>query len=104
MRRTRPTPTEVLRVQRILERQPAFRAQLARKILLEKRTGETVRMGEGSITVAQRLLDCANNPERAHVTDVLRVAIEVLGTGGPRSSDRFGERPTLPPAPSTAQE
>jgi type I restriction enzyme, R subunit len=48
MRRTRPTPTEVLRIEKILRVQPAFRAQLARKILLEKRRGETVRVGEGN--------------------------------------------------------
>jgi hypothetical protein len=104
MRRTRPTPTEVLRIEKILRVQPAFRAQFARKILLEKRTGETVRVGEGSVTVAQRLLDSGKNPERVHVREVLRVAIEVIGTRGPRSSIQTAERPILPPAHPTAQE
>lgn len=82
--RTKPTPTELARVEKILKGQPAFIAHLGPKKRIEKRTGEVVAFHAGTFAVAETLMARKYNPERAHVRIVLRVAAELFEIGGRR--------------------
>jgi hypothetical protein len=80
--RTKPTATELARVERVLVTQPAFASHLGPKLYVEKRTGERVSFHVGTIAVAEAMIAAKLNPERERVGVVLRVAIEVFGIRG----------------------
>lgn len=83
-KRSEPTVTELSRVEKILERDPAVRRRLGPKTTLAcKRSGEPVYFAAETIAVAQALMARKLSPERAHVRKVLGVAVKVLGTGCP---------------------
>ena len=78
-KRTTPTVTELLRVQKVLEADRALSRLLGPKsALVAKRTGEPVYFAPETITVAQALRARDLNPERTSVGTVLGVAHEVL--------------------------
>lgn len=78
-KRTGPTFSELLRVERILERDPAVRRRLGRKTtLVRKRTGERTWFAPEVLAVAQAMMNGELGPERAHVRQVLAVAVRVL--------------------------
>lgn len=77
--RTRPTATELARVEEILSSQPAFATHLGLKIPSRKRTHEPVSFHEGTIRVVQFMMSEKLDPERAHVRVVVRVAAEQFG-------------------------
>jgi len=78
-KRTGPTFSELLRVERILERDPAVRRRLGRKTtLVRKRTGERTWFAPEVLAVAQAMMNGRLGPERAHVRQVLSVAVRVL--------------------------
>ena len=81
-RRTRPTATELGRVEKIMEAQVPFRTRLGPKVPVTKRTGEVVSLSAGTIAVAEGMIAKRLNPERAQVGIILRVAVEVFGVGG----------------------
>jgi hypothetical protein len=83
-RRTRSTPTvtELARIERVLEADPALRARLGTKTSPErKRNGEVVHFAPEVVAVAVELIARPLNPERLPVRKVLSVAAEVLGIG-----------------------
>ena len=80
-RRTKPTPTELLRVQRVLESEPAFRECLGPSVAVTKRTGEIVTVSSASMAVAESMMARGLNPERARVAALLKVAVDVLRPG-----------------------
>jgi hypothetical protein len=91
-RRSDPTVTQLQRVEKVLEADPALSARLAPKTReARKRNGEMARFAPEAVAVAQALIARRLDPERAHVRVVLAVAVEVLGiigaedTAGPLS-------------------
>ena len=80
--RTKATPTELARVQKILEEQPAFAAHLGPKKPIEKRTGEVVSFHVGAFGVVEAVIQRNLNPERSRTRVVLRVVCEVFGISG----------------------
>jgi hypothetical protein len=71
--------TELARVERVLESDPATRARLGPKTCpTRKRNGDLVYFTDATLTVAQGLMARRLSPERAHVREVLRVAVDVL--------------------------
>lgn len=83
-KRTGPTFSELLRIEKILEGDPAVRRRLGRKTtLVRKRTGERTWFAAEVLAVAQAMMTQRLGPERAHVRKVLGVAVKVLGTGCP---------------------
>ena len=79
--RTTPSATELTRVQKILEAQPAFQTHLGAEKPVEKRTGEVVPIRLGTFAVAEEMMSRRLDPERARVRVVVRVAAEVFGIG-----------------------
>jgi hypothetical protein len=85
-KRTAPTVTELSRVEKVLEADPAVRRRLGPKTaLVRKRSGEPVHFAAEVVAVAQAVMNQKGNPERAHVRTVLRVAADVLGIVGTTS-------------------
>lgn len=74
-KRTVPSVTELARVERILEREPALRPYLLgpKSSPARKRTGEIVYFAEPTVTVALEMMAKKLSPERAHVRQVLRL-------------------------------
>ncbi len=86
-KRTAPTVTELARVEKVLEADPAIRRMLGPKTsTIRKRSGEAVYFAAETVDVAQELMARKLNPERARVLEVLRVALEVVGIRRTRSS------------------
>lgn len=82
-RRTRTTPsvTELIRVEKILEHDPAVRRRLGRKTTLVcKRTGERTWFAAEVVAIAQAMMARKLSPERAPVCQILSVAVRVLGS------------------------
>jgi len=79
--RTTPSVTELIRVQNVLESDPAIRRRLRPKTAkIRKRSGEMVCFAPETVAVAQALMSQRVNPERARVATVLGVAFDVLLT------------------------
>ncbi|MHC1770104.1 MAG: hypothetical protein AB9869_38450 [Verrucomicrobiia bacterium] len=79
-RRTTPSVTELIRVEKILEHDPAVRRRLGRKTtLVRKRTGEKVWFASEVVAIAEAMMARKLSPERASVRQVLSVAVRVLG-------------------------
>ena len=79
-KRTEPTVTDLRRIERILETDPALCRRLEPKTtLVSKRTGEPVYFAPETVTVAQARMARGLSPERAHVRVVLRLAIDEFG-------------------------
>jgi hypothetical protein len=76
-KRRKPTATEIGRIDKILQREPALKHHRGERIPVEKRTGEVVYFSSAALKVAQALMAKKLNPERAHVAVVLRTAAEV---------------------------
>jgi len=78
-KRTGPTVTELIRVEKILEADPAVRRRLGRKTtLVRKRTGERTWFAPEVVAIAEAMMARKLNPERASVRQVLSVAVRVL--------------------------
>ena len=74
-----PSVTELLRVERILEGLPTFRARLGSKTAgIRKRNGETVCFAPETVAVVEALMAKNLNPERVYRIKVLAVAFDVL--------------------------
>jgi hypothetical protein len=87
-KQTGPTVTELIRVEKILEADPAVRRRLGRKTtLVRKRTGERTWFAPEVLAVAQAMMSGRLGPERAHVRQVLSVAVRVLGCLSKKESD-----------------
>ena len=81
-KRTAATVTELLRVESILEADPALRRCLGPKnVPARKRNGDLVSFSLPTVAVAKELMARNLNPERAHVRTVLRVAADVVFRG-----------------------
>lgn len=79
-KRTKPTVTELNRVQQVLERDPALRLLLGpRAMPVPMRTGEVADFSAEAVAVAQAMMALKLNPERAALRHVLAVAAQVLG-------------------------
>ena len=71
--------TELLRVQAVLEQDAALRLKVAaRTSPARRRDGQVVYFSPASIAVAQELMTRGLNPERAHITEVVATAVDVL--------------------------
>jgi hypothetical protein len=78
-KRTTPTATELLRVEKVLARDLALRRYLGPKTSpVCKRNGHLVYFAAETALVAQELMARRLSPERAHVREVLRVGADVL--------------------------
>ena len=77
--RTKPSATELARVEKILKAQPAFAAHLGPQVPVTKRTGEIASFHAAAGAVAQAMIAQKLSPERARVRIVLRVASEIFG-------------------------
>jgi hypothetical protein len=79
-KRIAPTVTELSRVERVLEAEPAVRRRLGPKTtLVRKRSGEPLYFAAETVAVAAELMARKLSPERAHVGMVVKVASETLG-------------------------
>jgi hypothetical protein len=77
--RTTPSVTELIRVEKILERDRAICRRLGRRTtLVRKRTGEKVWFASEVVAIAEAMMTRKLNPERASVRQVLSVAVRVL--------------------------
>ena len=82
-KRIAPSVTELNRIEKVLEADPAARSRLGpRTTLVRRRSDESVYFAAEVVAVVQALMDRKLSPERAHVRTVLRVAAEVLGIVG----------------------
>jgi hypothetical protein len=78
-KRTTPTATELLRVEKVLARDLALRRYLGPKTTpVRKRNGDLVYFAPETMLVVQELTARKLSPERAHVRMVLRVGADVL--------------------------
>lgn len=94
-KRTGPTFSELLRIERIFEGDPTVRRRLGRKTtLVRKRTGERTWFDPEVMGVGQAMVNRRLSLERAHVRQVLAVAARVLGGLSKKESD-FGKRGAL---------
>ena len=79
-KRTLPTVTELSRVQRALEREPALRRLLKTKTSpVRTRSGDMAFFSPETVAVAEAMMALKLNPERAALGQVLVVAGRVLG-------------------------
>lgn len=83
--RTKPTPTELARIETVLKAQPAFEPHLGPRVPVTKRTGEVVAFHVGTIAVAEALMPGRVGLERTPVRIMLRTAAEVFGIPGHRT-------------------
>ena len=77
--RTRPTATELARIEKILKAQSAFGTHLGPQVPITKRTGEVAHVHAGAVAVADVMIARKLSPERARARIVLRVAAEAFG-------------------------
>lgn len=78
-KRKSPSVTELIRVEKVLEKEPGIRQHLGeRSLRFSKRTGEVVHFSSGVVRVTEAMRTKGLNPERAHVGVVLRTAVEVF--------------------------
>jgi len=84
---TTPSVTELTRIEKVLEGDPAIRRWLGPKTSpATKRSGELLYFAPETVAVAEALVVQHLSPERAPVGKVLLVAVEVLGIGSRRES------------------
>ena len=89
-KRSTPTATELLRVEKVLARDLALRRYLGPKTTpVRKRNGDVVYFAAETVAVAQELMARKLSPERAHVRIVLRVGADVLRGGAAFSRAEF---------------
>jgi hypothetical protein len=91
-KRVEPSGTELQRVERVLENDPAVRRLLGPKDTpARKRNGDVIFFSAATMAITTELMTRRLNPERVHIGGVLAVAVLVLGIGR-----RVEERDTGP--------
>jgi hypothetical protein len=71
--------TELARVERVLERDPAARLHLGPKTTpVRKRNGQVYHFSEFTVAVAKQLMAAGVSPERAHVKMILMTVWAML--------------------------